>query len=124
MRWNPDQEDEFFLTQAGTLSAYYYYTQFAVHRPFMDAARRESPLSFPSLAICTNAARSASHILDAFLQKGLDSTPLTYIIAFVSGTVLLISIWGVRKSGLNVDVSSQIADVQRCIKMLSKSEAR
>ena len=69
MRWNPEQEDTFFLTQAGTLSAYYYYTQFAVHRPFMDAARRESPLSFPSVIICTNGARSSIQILETLYKR-------------------------------------------------------
>ncbi|KIO34334.1 hypothetical protein M407DRAFT_64278 [Tulasnella calospora MUT 4182] len=58
------------------------------------------------------------------MQKNTEITPLLYFIAFQAGTILLISIWGVKKSKLNVDVLSQAADVQRCIKVLSRAEKK
>ncbi|KAJ7925129.1 hypothetical protein B0H13DRAFT_1976195 [Mycena leptocephala] len=34
------------------------------HRPFIPTIRDGTPTSLPSLAICTNAARSCSHVAD------------------------------------------------------------
>ena len=64
MRWDPTRENLLFLTQSANLYANYYQLQIAVHRPFIPSPRKPSPLSFPSLAICTNAARSCIHVLD------------------------------------------------------------
>ena len=64
MRWDPTRENLLFLNQSANLHANYYQLQIAVHRPFIPSPRKPSPLSFPSLAICTNAARSCIHVLD------------------------------------------------------------
>lgn len=69
VRWIPEQQDPLFLTQSATLQAHYYYVQIAVHRPFMAASYRDSPLSFPSVIICTNAARSSIQVLDVLYQR-------------------------------------------------------
>ena len=45
----------------------YYYIQIQIHRPFIH---KDSPLAFPSLAICTNAARSCARLLEAQVKKG------------------------------------------------------
>ena len=143
MRWDPSVEDPVVVHQAAALRLTYHYVgrilygdnrcgltserqvQITIHRPFIPVLTgRASPLSFPSLAICTNAARSTSHVLEVYSGRGLDTTPVTHLIAFTAGTVLLISIWGVKKSNLNVDVRSQIADVHRCIKVLQRAEKR
>ena len=58
------------LTQAATLKANYYHYQVAVHRSFMPfSGSRESPLSFPSTIICTNAARSSIQVLDILYKR-------------------------------------------------------
>ncbi|KIO34337.1 hypothetical protein M407DRAFT_16870 [Tulasnella calospora MUT 4182] len=126
LKWDPNIEDPTSFVQAAILRVTFHYVQITIHRPFIPVltGNSASPLAFPSLAICTNAARSVSHILDAWMKKSMDVTPLLYTIAFHAGTILLISIWGVKKSKLNVDVSSQAADVQRCIKVLSKAEKK
>jgi hypothetical protein len=53
-----------FVNQSALLYSSYYSLQITVHRPFIPMPRKPSPLSFPSLAICTNAARSCIHVLD------------------------------------------------------------
>lgn len=50
--------------QSASLYSHYYHLQILVHRPFIPSPRKPSPLSFPSLAICTNAARSCAHVVD------------------------------------------------------------
>src|SRR5215471_16130262 len=64
VRWDPNRENPAFFDQSAMLYATYYYIQILIHRPFIPSPRKPSPLSFPSLAICTNAARSCSHVLD------------------------------------------------------------
>ena len=69
MRWDPNRENILFLNQSAFLYSQYYQLQIAVHRPFIPSPRKPSPLSFPSLAICTNAARSCTHVLDVPYQR-------------------------------------------------------
>ena len=69
MRWDPTRENILFLNQSANLYANYYQLQIAVHRPFIPSPRKPSPLSFPSLAICTNAARSCIHVLDVQAKR-------------------------------------------------------
>ncbi|KAI0289724.1 hypothetical protein BC826DRAFT_591621 [Russula brevipes] len=53
-----------WFLQSASLYSHYYHLQILVHRPFIPSPRKPSPLSFPSLAICTNAARSCAHVVD------------------------------------------------------------
>ncbi len=55
--------------QAGILRVQFYHLQIAAHRPFMSVSRRESPLTFPSVIICTNAARSCVQVLDTLYKR-------------------------------------------------------
>jgi hypothetical protein len=62
VRWDPEQEDLALLDQSAYLYATYYQLQIMVHRPFIRA-RHGVPASFPSLAICTNAARACAKVV-------------------------------------------------------------
>ena len=62
-------ENLVFLGQSALLYASYYTLQITIHRPFIPSPRKPSPLSFPSLAICTNAARSSIHVLDVQYKR-------------------------------------------------------
>ena len=62
VRWDPRQENTEFLHQSAVLYANYYHLQIFVHRPFVSSSPRPSHLSFPSLAICMNAARSCARL--------------------------------------------------------------
>lgn len=69
VRWDPEQEDELFLTQAATLAAWYRALQIAIHRSFMSASRREPPISLPSAIICTNAARESIQVAEVLYKR-------------------------------------------------------
>jgi len=75
VRWDPKREDVNFFNQSVSLYATYYYIQIVIHRPFIPSSRKPSPLAFPSLAICTNAARSCARILDIQVKRNNDSSP-------------------------------------------------
>lgn len=114
-----------FYHQAASLRLTFYYVQTVIHRPFIqlsEMSRRASPLSQPSLAICTHAARSSARIL----QTATDMPP-QYVfvnVSLISGLVLLIGIEEARKAGANVDVSAYIADVHACLHYMKKWETR
>ena len=63
-----------FLNQSAFLYTTYYFLQITIHRPYIPLPRKPSPLSFPSLAICTNAARSCIHVLDVQYNRSTQST--------------------------------------------------
>jgi hypothetical protein len=62
VRWDPSRPESVFLHQSAFIHATYYYLQIQIHRPFIQ---KTTSLSFPSLAICTNAARACSRLMDA-----------------------------------------------------------
>ena len=63
VKWETACNSSTFMYQSAHLHACYYMLQITVHRPFIPAPRRPSSLSFPSLTICTNAARSCVNVL-------------------------------------------------------------
>ena len=72
MRWDPHRENLVHLKQSALLYSSYYGTQINVHRQFIPLPGKPSRQAFPSLAICTNAARSTIHVLDTqFRRSGL-----------------------------------------------------
>jgi len=79
VRWDPNREDDTFFNQSVLLYATYYHIQIIVHRPFIPSPNKPSPLAFPSLAICTNAARSCSHVVDIHRKKNRKPLPLIQV---------------------------------------------
>jgi hypothetical protein len=80
VRWDPNRDDDTFFNQSVHLYAMYYHIQIIIHRPFIPSPTKPSPLSFPSLAICTNAARSCSHVVDIHRKRNPNnSLPLTQV---------------------------------------------
>ena len=83
VRWDPNREDDVFFSQSVSLYASYYHLQILIHRPFIPTPRNPSPLSFPSLAICANAARSCSHVVDMHRKRGLRALSHAQVSVFV-----------------------------------------
>ncbi|KDN50625.1 hypothetical protein RSAG8_01123, partial [Rhizoctonia solani AG-8 WAC10335] len=124
LRWDPSRENSLFFDQSATLYSTYYHVQILIHRPFIPSPRKPSPLSFPSLAICTTAARSCSHVLDLQRRRSQTISPGVMVAAFTSGIVLLINVWGQKKSGGTADPNGQIKDVHKCMDVLKANEQR
>ncbi|KAF9463753.1 fungal-specific transcription factor domain-containing protein [Collybia nuda] len=124
LRWNPHREDDIFFNQSASLWCFYYHIQILVHRPFIPSPRRPVPLPFPSLAICTNAARSCSHVASIQGQRFTIAPPPIQTTAFSSGVVLLLNIWGGKRSGITTDPNKEMTDVHKCMSVLKMSETR
>ncbi|KAG7447076.1 uncharacterized protein BT62DRAFT_101750 [Guyanagaster necrorhizus] len=96
LRWDPKRENREFLYQSAALYSIYYMLQILIHRPFLHT---DSPLSIPSLVICTNAARSCSRILEVHMTRMKTVTPHIIMGAFTSGAVLAMNIWSGKRAG-------------------------
>jgi len=125
LRWDPERENQTFFVQSAALRASYYFIQITIHRPFIPSFRKEGSLSFPALAICASAARACSHVTHA-LRKRYPTLTMPNIIlpTFVSGVILLLSLWGARRSGTFLDPEKEMQDVRKCLKLLELAESR
>ncbi|KAF8913636.1 fungal-specific transcription factor domain-containing protein [Mucidula mucida] len=123
LRWDPICQNLTHLLQSATLYIGYYNLQILIHRPFIPTPTNPSTLSFPSLAICTNAARCCSHVIDAVNRRGY-ILPLTGMPIFTSGLVLLLSLWGGNRSGTSIDRSKSLEDVHKCMHWIKRLETR
>ncbi|TFK66545.1 hypothetical protein BDN72DRAFT_823317 [Pluteus cervinus] len=126
LRWNPNEENSVFLAQSATLHAMYYQLQIFIHRPFIPSPRNSTPSIYPSLAICTNAARSCCHVLETQSKRDLQSYKLSLLAmpTFTAAVVLLLNIWNGKRSGVNVYPRRDYEDVQKCLDMLKRCEIR
>ncbi|PIL33896.1 transcription factor [Ganoderma sinense ZZ0214-1] len=119
LKWDPNREDDIFMNQSCTLYANYYWLQICIHRPFIQPSKANR-LPFPSLTICTNAARSATHVMETQCQKNGKALILNRLPLFTSGLVLLFNLWGGKRTGLSSEVA--MADVHKCMQMLKRLE--
>ncbi|KAF9223941.1 hypothetical protein BS17DRAFT_704855 [Gyrodon lividus] len=126
LRWNATRDvNTPLFTQSSVLYASYYLVQILIHRPFIPSPRKPSPLPFPSLAICTNAARSCAHVLGTCNRASpFAAAPFMQMPAYTVGIVLLLNIWGGKQSGLSIDLSKEMADVDVCLSVLKRCEKR
>uniref|UniRef100_V5F2R6 Zn(2)-C6 fungal-type domain-containing protein n=2 Tax=Kalmanozyma brasiliensis (strain GHG001) TaxID=1365824 RepID=V5F2R6_KALBG len=126
LRYDPHESDDEWLLQSSYLYSKYYNCQLLVHRPFIAAkkgANESSILNFPSLAICTNAARSISHLLHNLGDRQLHNK-VGNDVAFRSvnaSTILLMVVWGAKRNGGRVS-SSASTDLRRSIDVLRAME--
>ncbi|KAG7446295.1 uncharacterized protein BT62DRAFT_931742 [Guyanagaster necrorhizus] len=121
LRWDPHRKDSTFLFQSVALYSMYYMLQIQIHRPFLHT---DSPLSFPSLAICTNAARSCSHVVEVHRAKTGAVIPHIIMGAFISGVVLSMNIWSGKRAGLSLNLQKELADVENCKATLKYASER
>ncbi|KAJ7862438.1 fungal-specific transcription factor domain-containing protein [Mycena leptocephala] len=131
LRWDPNQQNQIFLDQSATLFATYYHAQILIHRHFIPTPGKQSTskASFPSLAICANAARSCGHVLAAQARRGrgLLHYPGLMTALFDSAIVLLINVWAIvggSKSRTSEDFIRATADAQNCVRVLRLYERR
>ncbi|EKM58712.1 uncharacterized protein PHACADRAFT_253204 [Phanerochaete carnosa HHB-10118-sp] len=124
LRWDPHRENAVYLRQSSILYQSYYGTQINVHRQFIPLPHKTSKLSFPSLAICTNAARSLLHVLDTQYRKAGLSPFLNVAGLFSAGIVLLLNIWGGKSSGVAINPARELAEVHRTMEILKTLSPR
>jgi hypothetical protein len=130
-----------FFLQSVHLYTQFYDLQIAIHRPFITPFK-PSPHSFPSVAICANAARSCAHIIDRvshryprrtvpfliarpmafFWRAGVPADAYAQRPAFISVIVLLLGTWNARRSNISINIDREMADVYKCISFMQGIE--
>ncbi|KAJ6613518.1 fungal-specific transcription factor domain-containing protein [Mycena sp. CBHHK59/15] len=125
LRWDPNRQDLVFFDQSAFLYCTYYQVQMTIHRPFIPMIRKAAPTALPSLAICTNAARSCSHVADVSRQRK-DNTPVPVLLAstFSAGLVLLLNVWSGKRTGLPPQLNTALAEVHKCMAAIRICEKR
>ncbi|KAJ7071926.1 fungal-specific transcription factor domain-containing protein [Mycena amicta] len=125
LRWDPQREDEVFSKQSACLYATYYHIQIQIHRNFVSSPSNHAPLysNFPSLTICSNAARAYIRVIDN-IKPNILSHPQVLASLMDSSLVLLVNVWGARRSGATADPGRAIADLKKCIDSFRLYETR
>ncbi|KIP05396.1 hypothetical protein PHLGIDRAFT_36445 [Phlebiopsis gigantea 11061_1 CR5-6] len=126
LKWGSQHSDPFFQTQSALLHASYYTVQITVHRSFIPRPGRPSPLSFPSLAICTNAARSSIRVMDKqYIALGSSLCLHWYQThLFVCSVILLLNVWYAKLSGAAINPGKELREVTKAMHILHTLESR
>ncbi|KAF7369194.1 Zn(2)-C6 fungal-type domain-containing protein [Mycena venus] len=121
LRWDPNRTGVFF-DQSAVLHTLYYYLQITIHRPYI---LKPTPMAYPSLTICTSAARSLIHVVDVWLDK-MQRVALVsmHTSIFIAGVILLLNLFGVKRAGLTIDVAKELAHVSTAMRILKFQETR
>ncbi|KAJ6571027.1 fungal-specific transcription factor domain-containing protein [Mycena vulgaris] len=125
LRWDPPRLEDIFFDQSAFLYCTYYQVQMTIHRPFIPMIRTGASTALPSLAICTNAARSCSHVSDISRHRK-NGTPVPSLVGatFTSGLVLLLNVWSGKRTGLPPQMNSAISEVHKCMASIRVCEER
>ncbi|KAF8162154.1 fungal-specific transcription factor domain-containing protein, partial [Mycena galopus ATCC 62051] len=122
LRWDAHRVDPLFFKQSVALYVTYYHVQMTAHRPFVV---RSQPTTLPSLAICTNAARSCTHVIDAWYQRMKDTPAIILLPALTTASViLLLNVWNSKRTGLAPHMNSAINEVHKCMRVMRVLETR
>ncbi|KAJ7631671.1 fungal-specific transcription factor domain-containing protein [Mycena polygramma] len=121
LRWDPNRKG-IFLEQSASLYATYYQIQILIHRPFIAAPGETAPAdsAFPSLAICANSARSCGHVMEVQSRRNGSVLHHPYVITALSdsATILLVNVWGGRRTPSPSDIPRAVADIKKCVDVL------
>ncbi|KAI0317119.1 fungal-specific transcription factor domain-containing protein [Amylostereum chailletii] len=125
LHWDPTRKDDVFFIQSAHLFSTYHMLQITVHRPFIPSPSKPSTLPYPSLSICTNAARLSSNIIDTCLTR-MPDRPFYSLqgTAFASGVILLLNLWSAKLSGMPIDITKEMVDIRKCMRLLKSCETR
>ncbi|KAF7315862.1 Zn(2)-C6 fungal-type domain-containing protein [Mycena indigotica] len=127
LRWDPQRTNEVFAKQSACLYATYYHIQIQIHRNFISSPSNHTPLlsNFPSLTICSNAARACTRLIDNMLKRGyLLDHPQVLASLMDSALVLLVNVWGAQRSWATADPARAIADLKTCMNAFQLHEKR
>lgn len=126
LRYNPSETNVELLIQSSRVYMQYYNTQTLIHRPYIQSEKTENnELTFKSLAIVSNAARSAIHIIHHLQKRNLVANTSSEFLTrtFYFGLMLLFISWSAHLKNLQV-YKSLTDDVRNCLDIFSAMEGR
>ncbi|KIK64937.1 hypothetical protein GYMLUDRAFT_159957, partial [Collybiopsis luxurians FD-317 M1] len=124
LKYNHHRKDSIFTHQSVMLYAEFYWARIQVHQRFMSWPGQISMLTFPSLAICANAARSCVHLLNGHHEQFKIRFAHLVPPIFSCAVVLLINLWRGIQFKMSLDATKEMNDIQKCLNMLALYEDR
>ncbi|KAJ7664977.1 fungal-specific transcription factor domain-containing protein [Mycena rosella] len=130
LRWDPKRRadtdtDVLWFRQSAALYCAYYHVQMTTHRPFIPTVREGAPTALPSLAICTNAARSCAHVADVACRRMPGVRAIIILPALsTAGVVLLLNVWSAKRTGLPPHLNTTLAEVHKVMRAIRVCEER
>ncbi|KAF8320305.1 hypothetical protein DL93DRAFT_2052825, partial [Clavulina sp. PMI_390] len=118
LKWDPSRQNDTYFTQSAILFASYYNLQILIHRPFIHPLNKHSP----SLSICTNAARSCSHVVEILLKRSTQTPVFILSPVFNSGVVLVAAILSAKKDVTSVDSRANMKALELCMTFLERAQ--
>ncbi|VDC00347.1 unnamed protein product [Peniophora sp. CBMAI 1063] len=123
LRWDPSMVDDTFFFQSAQLYMQYHTTQIMVHRPFISVPP-QTTIPFPSLAICTNAARSMTRMTEALHKRNSDQVGVLTWISGNAGIVILVGLGLARLGRFRLDRKQAMQDIELLISIMRDREDR
>jgi hypothetical protein len=141
VEWRPNHEDLRVFKHSAFIEVYYYHTLIFLHKSFISAPEKASPISLSSLDICIHAARKTREIVETVRERTGSHTPwvdvsflanlcrsLLLIAAkyalFNAAAILLMATWGRNQSSHLIDIDSCMDDALKCLEFLKSNETR
>ncbi|KIY70978.1 hypothetical protein CYLTODRAFT_419255 [Cylindrobasidium torrendii FP15055 ss-10] len=129
LRWDPHRENQVFFSQSVVLHSWFYNLQILTHRHFLltpRGGRDDGVQTFPSLAICTNAARTILHISHRQVQRGgYGGMSLCFMNVLSAAVVLYLNLWSSRNPrGPTSSHNAILPDVQKAREIMIFMEKR
>ncbi|KAF9255570.1 hypothetical protein L218DRAFT_967177 [Marasmius fiardii PR-910] len=124
LKWDPNSSAPIWSNQSTILYVTYYWVQILVHKPFISPTNEEPVLTFPSLSICANAARSCCHIVDVQQRKTILVFPTILNAIYSSAIILFLNTWRGNQMKTTPDAHRELTDVYKCVSILRLFESR
>ncbi|KIK55563.1 hypothetical protein GYMLUDRAFT_230895 [Collybiopsis luxurians FD-317 M1] len=119
LRWDPHNSNTTFFQQSMVVQSFYYWFHFIIYQPFIRTGPVSS-LSYSSLAICANAARSFLDLLEVYHRRpNYVVLPHTIPPAFRSSIILLVNIWKSAWMNAAFDPERDISRINKCLEVMS-----
>ncbi|KAG7086878.1 hypothetical protein E1B28_002798 [Marasmius oreades] len=122
LKWDPNQSDSIWSNQSTILYMTYYWVQILIHKPFISPTTEEAVLTFPSLSICANAARSCCHLAEVQSRKAMLLFPTTLNAIYSSAIILFLNTWRGNQMKTTPDTYRELRDVYKCLVLLGSIE--
>ncbi|KAL1673774.1 fungal-specific transcription factor domain-containing protein [Schizophyllum commune] len=122
LRWSPDETNAELRDQAMLLVAALYLAQIQLHRPFIVAPNTSQ--SFPSLAICANAARTCLRMMERNSKMSFTPWPHAVMAIFCSCIVLILYALHRQQTGNAGDGEKDVKLVFEGLKVMAQYEKR
>ncbi|KAF9055136.1 hypothetical protein BDZ89DRAFT_1055749 [Hymenopellis radicata] len=133
LRWDDNIPNDRHFNQSAMLYTSYFWVQTHIHRPFLPRVKANAScggtglargLEFPSMVICSNAARFCCHVLYSHSLRGIMPLPHMLVAVFHSAVLILLHSWAGKHVSLPGSPARNAEDIRKCMAVLAHYEAR